>query len=360
MQSTSDAIIAEANSEGISRFVVNATCETDWPAVEALSQRHPHCVLPSFGVHPYAVRSAKAGWESRLRSLLLAHPAAAVGECGLHRGRGPRGSAAGAELSLQREALRTQLRLAFELKRPASIHCVGAYGALLEDLRACCNDSAGGGDDDGSGDGSGGGLGRGSGSNTAPRLLLHSRTGHQEMVPAFAALGAFFSISGAATRRPRAAIAAAIAAIPQGRLLLETDSPDALPRALDLSATCNGVQGGGGGGGEGDADGDSHEAEEGNATVEPRRMVGGSESADDGGCSCCANNEGGPLSLLRCRRLAAPAPQLNHPKNLRAVLAFVAEVRGEEESEVAAYTTRNAEIFFRFDRHPCRGTGEDA
>ena len=78
-----DELIADCVAVGLSRMVVNGTCESDWPAVAALAKRHD-CVLPSFGLHPWFVHQRSPEWLAKLGQQLDDCPAA-VGEFGLDR-----------------------------------------------------------------------------------------------------------------------------------------------------------------------------------------------------------------------------------------------------------------------------------
>ncbi len=199
------AVLDEARTDaGVAHAVVNGTCEADWPSVAAFAAAAPRgVVIPSFGLHPWRVADASSCWEEALEAALAAHPRAALGEAGLHAGVDCAASAA-----QQDAALRTQLTLATSARRPLSLHCVGAPAALLDALRACAP-PAGYGD---------------------TGLLLHGYSGSAEMVPRLAALGACFSFSAALASWSPARAAATLRAVPDDRLLLETDAPDGLPR----------------------------------------------------------------------------------------------------------------------------------
>eukprot|EP00440_Ansanella_granifera_P003837 gb/GFBE01004165.1/.p1 GENE.gb/GFBE01004165.1/~~gb/GFBE01004165.1/.p1 ORF type:complete len:186 (+),score=41.51 gb/GFBE01004165.1/:1-558(+) len=110
-------------------------------------------------------------------------------------------------MEVQLEVLRPQLELARTLQRPVSLHCVASHGALLEALQQT--------------------FGKG---GHAPGLVLHSYCGSAEMVQPFAKLNCFFSFSGSFLHIPKHAVA--LRAVPLERLLLETDSPDQLPKQL--------------------------------------------------------------------------------------------------------------------------------
>ena len=151
-----------AECSEVERMVVNGCCEADWPAVAALAKAHPQ-VLPSFGYHPWYIHERSDDWEAELNRMLDAHPAA-VGEIGLDRWK------EGLDYEGQEEVFVTQLRIAAERNLPASIHCLKAWGRMLELLQE--------------------------GPIPERGFLLHSYGGSAEMIPAFAALGAYFSFPG--------------------------------------------------------------------------------------------------------------------------------------------------------------------
>lgn len=188
-------IIAECRAAGVTRMVVNGSGEEDWPAVLELARRHPF-VLPSFGVHPWYVREQSPRWRSVLLEHLAAAPSA-VGETGLDRW------VPDHDLPLQEGFFREQLAIAAERNLPVTIHCLKAWGRLLELLRA----------------------------DPRPRrgFLLHSYGGPVELVEPLAGLGAYFSLSGYFAHERKARQREAFRAVPPDRLLIETDAPDMWP-----------------------------------------------------------------------------------------------------------------------------------
>jgi TatD DNase family protein len=192
--------IRELERLGVREVVANATREADWEAVAGLARDWPGLVRPAFGVHPWHAAAVAPGWEERLRAILLRHPGAAVGEAGLDKWmRDP-------DLAAQERVFRTQIRLAVELERPLVVHCLRAFGRLLEMLRA-------------------------EPALPARGFLLHSYGGPAEMVPRFAALGGFFSVSPYFAAERKAAQLGVFAQVPLDRLLVETDAPDMRPPA---------------------------------------------------------------------------------------------------------------------------------
>ncbi|AOS43458.1 putative deoxyribonuclease YcfH [Lacunisphaera limnophila] len=204
------ALLADLQAVGLRRAVVNATNEEEWPVVAALARTHA-CLLPSHGIHPWDCGQRSPHWLTGLRAALLADPSAGVGEIGLDRWiidgvRPDDPRIAGlrvAPLDEQAEVCAAQLTLAAELNRAASIHCVQAYGALLDLLRQTPRPARG--------------------------FLLHGYGGPAEMVRSFADLGAYFSFNIELLQPRLAARLENFRTIPADRLLVETDAPTKPP-----------------------------------------------------------------------------------------------------------------------------------
>ncbi|MCE2825797.1 MAG: TatD family hydrolase [Verrucomicrobium sp.] len=218
--------LAQALSAGVAGMVVNGTCETDWPTVLHLAERFAE-VIPAFGLHPWRVPTRSACWLETLEGFLDRCPGAGVGEVGLdgwildqsaerclELGIGPSGPA---PMPMQVEALDAQLDLAATRGLPVSLHCLRAWGPLLDRLR-----------------------------NRAPLprgFLLHSYGGSRELVPELVRLGAHFSLSGHSLHPRKADQLAVFRAIPRDRWLVETDAPDQLPPPEWISHPANGPGG---------------------------------------------------------------------------------------------------------------------
>jgi TatD DNase family protein len=190
------AILAELNRLGLQRAVVNGTREIDWENVAQLA-RTCHWIQPSFGLHPWFVPERSAQWQTVLRRFLHEFPQAGVGEIGLDRWIEPRDEA------VQRDVFLFQLGLAAELQRPASLHCIRAWGALWEILKNHPLPECG--------------------------FLLHAYAGPREMIPGFVRRGAFFSFSPSFLHPRKTARREVFRHIPLDRLLVETDAPDLGP-----------------------------------------------------------------------------------------------------------------------------------
>lgn len=203
------AIDADLRRTGVKGAVVNGTNEEEWPVVARLARAHDWLV-PSFGVHPWDCGDRGPDWEKNLHAALLASPGAGVGEIGLDRWLlelkpdDPR--VAGlrvAPLAEQTAVFVTQLALAAELNRAASIHCVQAWGALLEALRKNPRPARG--------------------------FLLHGYAGPAEMIRNFTALGAYYSFNIQMLEPQHKSRLNNFRHIPAKRLLVETDAPTKPP-----------------------------------------------------------------------------------------------------------------------------------
>lgn len=123
-----------ASSAGCVRakMLIMGTNEEDWDLVLSACAR-ARFAIPAFGLHPWYVHVAEAGWVDRLRELLIQHPHAFVGEVGLDKVFRVKETRK-CEYQLQQDAFVVQLRLAHELQRPMSVHCVQSWGKILEFL----------------------------------------------------------------------------------------------------------------------------------------------------------------------------------------------------------------------------------
>jgi len=168
------ALLMTCLSAGVTRMVVNGTCESDWPQVLALAQKFPAVLIHFLDAVP-----------------------SAIGEIGLDRWK------PALPYEGQEDVFVAHLRLAAERNLPVSIHCLQAWGRLLELLQA----------------------------GPLPRrgFLLHSYGGPAELVPPLAKLGAYFSFPGYYAQESKARQRDTFRQIPLDRLLIETDAPDQRP-----------------------------------------------------------------------------------------------------------------------------------
>lgn len=194
-----EAALALARAAGVAGAAVCGTGPEDWPAVARMAVNHSFC-RPQYGLHPWHLPGDLSAAFDQLADRLQADPLAGVGEIGLDRAVDPRNEAA------QRSVFDRQLGLARELGRPVSIHCRRAWDAVIPTLRRFAPFRAG--------------------------FVLHAFSGPRDRIPELAALGGFFSFSGALTYSGNRRGPLAVRETPVDRLLIETDAPDRLPHGL--------------------------------------------------------------------------------------------------------------------------------
>ena len=208
--------------------VVQAVEEDDWPRVLERCGASSR-LRPGLGVHPWQAHRVDDvdAYLSRLERHLEQHPGAIVGEVGLCKcAKNARGAKAerDAGLAAQRRLFVGQLLLAARLRRPASVHAVKQHAPLMDALAAAA--AAG-----------------------RPSVALHSFSGTAHHVGELLALvgGAFpvfFGFSHTINvamngSRGAPALRAAIAAVPDDRVLVESDVDDP---AAARAATCLAVR----------------------------------------------------------------------------------------------------------------------
>lgn len=186
----------------VAKWVVNGTQERDWPEVEKLAWEFPERVIPSFGLHPWYVKDASPRWRETLAAFVERNPGAGIGEIGLDRWM------ENPDEPAQEAAFLWQLDLAAKENRPVSIHCLKAWGRLLELLQNHARPKRG--------------------------VLFHSYGGSLEMTKPFTRLGGYFSFCGYFLHLRKESVRETFRQIPIERFLVETDAPDqALPENLE-------------------------------------------------------------------------------------------------------------------------------
>ncbi|KAG6620473.1 hypothetical protein I3842_Q067200 [Carya illinoinensis] len=263
--------------------------QKDWHLVKQMGDKYTS-VIPCFGLHPWYVAERKPNWFDTLKECLESTPSAAVGEIGLDKG--SRGKEI--DFSDQIDVFRQQLELARELKKPASVHCVRAFGDLLQTMKSIGSFPAG--------------------------VILHSYLGSAEMVPEFAKLGAYFSFSGYLMSLEARKAKKMLRAVPSERILLESDAPDALPKS-ELDSLFM-------------VDGDPFIPEE-------LQGQGGKFSSNDGSSSNFSYSVRDVSTL--------PKDTLNHPANIQNVLDYVASFVDMTKEELAEVSYKNAVLLFSYD-----------
>ncbi|HAD03261.1 MAG: radical SAM protein [Desulfuromonadales bacterium GWC2_61_20] len=193
-----DAVIVRARNGAISHILTVGCDLASSRASVALAQSHAD-IYASVGIHPHDALDVTDEALDELRRLAQDQPkVVAIGEIGLdfYRDRAPRES--------QRNAFRRQIALAREVQLPLIVHDRDAHAEVLAILREEGADAVGG--------------------------VLHCFSGDLAMARACLDLGFYLSFPGTVTYPANAAAREIVRAIPDERLLLETDCPYLAPQ----------------------------------------------------------------------------------------------------------------------------------
>jgi TatD DNase family protein len=183
-----------ARAKGVEAALTMGVEPKQWPAAIRLS-RALAGVRHALGIHPQAVPTLD---DAELDAALDVLPdlvestgAIAVGECGL--------DAPSAEIDRQTRVLRRHLEIAKTLKKPVCLHVFKLHGPMIDLLRDVGALFAGG--------------------------VVHSYSGSAELVKAYVDANLHVSFAGSITRDNAKKPVLACRAVPDDRLLVETDAP---------------------------------------------------------------------------------------------------------------------------------------
>lgn len=209
-----DDVLADAYAAGVERLLIPAW---DLPSTRrGLEFVRRHGLRTTAGIHPHVADDADDATWVELRELATEDDVASIGETGLDYDRAfsPRES--------QLASLRRHIELAFETKKPLTLHCRSkpelrdAQDDLIRILREAgvgeraWRDRFGG----------------------QPPGVLHSFSGPVDYAEAALDMGLAIAFGGLVFRRGEEASAEVARIVPSDRLLIETDSPYLKPRKV--------------------------------------------------------------------------------------------------------------------------------
>ncbi|MEI7850800.1 MAG: TatD family hydrolase [Kiritimatiellales bacterium] len=187
-------VMEHAVAAGVERMACCGTSSADWTQVLQLASEFPQ-VIPMIGIHPWFVSNGWKGSLHTLEKMVREIPNIGIGETGLDF------QEKFTNRAEQEASFAAHLDLARELNRPVAVHCVHAWGRLLEILRE----------------------------HPAPKIILHAFGGAPELIPDLVELNCWFSFCGSLANPNAKRVRASAVAVPADRLLIETDSPDFPP-----------------------------------------------------------------------------------------------------------------------------------
>lgn len=188
-------VLAGLPQKGVGLVVDPGCTLTSSEKAVALAAEFPH-VYAAVGLHPENCHDFQPEQIERLRQLAQREKVVAIGEVGLDyywEENPPR--------ALQQEVLRRQLALAEELKLPVIFHDREAHGDSFAIVREF----------------------------PAVRGVFHCFSGSVEMAEELLKLGWMLSFNGAITFKNARKAPEVIAALPEDRIMIETDSPYLAP-----------------------------------------------------------------------------------------------------------------------------------
>lgn len=254
-----EKVMERARLAGIVRMAVKGCCESDWSKVIEIANRYENAHL-AIGLHPWFIGGRSHKWFQIMEELLTTYPQASVGEIGIDHALEERND------KEQERVFLAQLEMARKFGRPVTIHCRRAWGRLIELLDQFGELPCG--------------------------MLIHCFGSSSEVATELIQRGACISFSGSITRPNNKKAGSAIRAVPDDRILIETDAPDILPYNVDEASSF--------------------------------------------------------VRQMSATKLEASSTILNEPANLPLVLAKAAELRGVSVESLAEITFKNAERFFSF------------
>jgi TatD DNase family protein len=192
-----EAVIARAREAGVGLMLTICDRLDRLPAVLEIAGSHPD-VWATAGVHPHEAKDFAELSPERLLAA-AAHPrVVGIGECGLdyHYDLSPR--------EVQRRVFAAHIEAARTADLPLVVHTREADAdmrAMLEAAHA----------------------------HAPLKVLMHCYTSGPELLEAAAGMGAWFSVSGIATFRAAEEVRERVRAMPDDRILVETDCPYLAP-----------------------------------------------------------------------------------------------------------------------------------
>lgn len=171
------------------------TGPNDWPEVIRIA-RSDSRFLPAIGLHPWQSREAPQGWREDFENH-LDQGIRIIGEIGLDQCFDHH------DIDMQLEIFRWQFEHATKHNLPTTVHCLKAHEALLQTLQEAAIPKRG--------------------------FALHAYNGPTDTIDPLLEMGAYFSINGGQLKSNARRVRSLIRAVPDDRLLIETDAPDFLP-----------------------------------------------------------------------------------------------------------------------------------
>jgi len=196
-----DAMLQRAATAGVSRMIVTGSSDQSNRDAVALAEAHPEVLYATAGVHPHHASDYGAESAALIRELAQDGRVVAVGECGLDyfRNLSPRDA--------QLSAFRSQLEIAAEIGLPVFLHQRDAHDDFVDVLEPMLPKLS--------------------------RAVAHCFTGEHESLREYVAMGLYIGVTGwICDERRGVHLQDIVSAVPDDRIMIETDAPYLLPRTI--------------------------------------------------------------------------------------------------------------------------------
>ncbi|MBP5795094.1 MAG: TatD family hydrolase [Alphaproteobacteria bacterium] len=180
---------ARANSKGVVGCVVNSVHQYDWGKIAELAVSNTN-IRGAIGIHPWIADAAPQNLKSEMSAMLDANPNLIVGEIGMDKTRD--------NFARQETIFILMLEIAIKYKRIVNLHCVHAWGRVLEIFNTYRNE--------------------------LPPIIAHGFDGTSNAIDFDANL--YFSYSPNIANPKYKKVHKSVLRVPKSKILIESDSDD--------------------------------------------------------------------------------------------------------------------------------------
>lgn len=184
------SLLAGLTACGIKKIYCNSVSADQWPTLTSLAANHQE-ILPFYGIHPWYINKNSVAADLEALAALLKNNHFFCGEIGLDR-------FCRTDFALQEDVFIRQLDLAAATRSFVAIHCVKAWGRLLDILTEYQGKIS---------------------------FMIHAFQGSKEVMERLVAMGGMISFSPRVMDADQHKISDVLRATPLENLLLETDFP---------------------------------------------------------------------------------------------------------------------------------------
>ena len=197
-----DQVIKRSQDAGIAKIIVTASSISESKRVAAMIKQYSGILWGTSGVHPHHAKEADDLFAETLDELIQNENIVAVGECGLDYFRNF------SEPREQQKVFRIQLQIALKNSLPIFLHQRDAHNDFIGILKEHESSVIDG--------------------------VAHCFTGNKKQLQAYLDIGLYIGITGwLCDPRRNQDLIDSIHYIPMDKLLIETDSPYLMPKALE-------------------------------------------------------------------------------------------------------------------------------